>query len=38
MIMLAHGAVFDCLAEVCADGQLKDGLAESWGAAGDVKI
>jgi peptide/nickel transport system substrate-binding protein len=38
MIMLAHGAVFDCLTEVGADGQLKGELAESWDASADAKV
>ncbi|MCF6444577.1 ABC transporter substrate-binding protein [Nereida sp. MMG025] len=37
MIMMAHGAVFDCLTEVAADGQLKGELAESWEASADAK-
>ncbi len=37
MIMCAHGAVFDCLTEVGADGQLKGELAESWEASADAK-
>jgi peptide/nickel transport system substrate-binding protein len=37
MIMCAHGAVFDCLTEVGADGQLKGELAESWDASADAK-
>ncbi|SFR35457.1 ABC transporter substrate-binding protein [Litoreibacter janthinus] len=38
MIMCAHGAVFDCLTEVGADGQLKGELAESWDASPDAKV
>ncbi len=37
MITLAHGAVFDCLTEVAADGSLKGELAESWEASADAK-
>ncbi len=37
MIMCAHGAVFDCLTEVGADGALKGELAESWEASADAK-
>lgn len=37
MIMCGHGAVFDCLTEVAADGQLKGELAESWEASADAK-
>ncbi|SHF46214.1 peptide/nickel transport system substrate-binding protein [Litoreibacter ascidiaceicola] len=37
MIMCAHGAVFDCLTEIGADGQLKGELAESWEASADAK-
>ncbi len=37
MIMCGHGAVFDCLTEVGADGQLKGELAESWEASADAK-
>lgn len=37
MIMCAHGAVFDCLTEVAADGQLQGELAESWEASADAK-
>lgn len=37
MIMLAHGAVFDCLTEVRADGSLAGELAESWEASADAK-
>uniref|UniRef100_UPI004047A28A ABC transporter substrate-binding protein n=1 Tax=Yoonia sp. TaxID=2212373 RepID=UPI004047A28A len=33
----AHGAVFDCLTEVAADGSLKGELAESWEATPDAK-
>ncbi|SDW79222.1 ABC transporter substrate-binding protein [Litoreibacter albidus] len=38
MIMCAHGAVFDCLTEIGADGQLKGELAESWEASADAKV
>lgn len=37
MIMLAHGAVFDCLTEIGADGELRGELAESWEASADAK-
>jgi peptide/nickel transport system substrate-binding protein len=37
MIMMAHGAVFDCLTEIAADGSLKGELAESWEASADAK-
>ncbi|MEJ6708569.1 MAG: ABC transporter substrate-binding protein [Amylibacter sp.] len=37
MIILAHGAVFDCLTEIAADGSLKGELAESWEASADAK-
>ncbi|MGI9406669.1 MAG: ABC transporter substrate-binding protein, partial [Hyphomicrobiaceae bacterium] len=37
MIMLGHGAVFDCLTEVTADGKLVGELAESWEASADAK-
>ncbi len=37
MITLGHGAVYDCLTEVAADGSLKGELAESWEASADAK-
>lgn len=37
MIMMAHGAVFDCLTEVNASGELVGELAESWEATPDAK-
>ncbi len=37
MIMMAHGAVFDCLTEVAANGELVGELAESWEASADAK-
>ncbi|MGB0926336.1 MAG: ABC transporter substrate-binding protein [Pikeienuella sp.] len=37
MIMAGHGAVFDCLTEVAADGTLVGELAESWEASADAK-
>ncbi|MGR3502152.1 ABC transporter substrate-binding protein [Pseudaestuariivita sp.] len=37
MIMTAHGAVFDCLTEVAANGELVGELAESWEASADAK-
>lgn len=36
MNMAAHGAVFDCLTEVAANGDLKGELAESWEASADA--
>ena len=36
MIMTAHGAVFDCLTEVAANGELVGELAESWEASADA--
>jgi peptide/nickel transport system substrate-binding protein len=38
MIVMAHGAVFDCLTEIAADGSLRGELAESWEASADAKI
>lgn len=38
MITLAHGAVFDCLTEVAATGELVGELAESWEASADAKV
>ena len=35
--MTAHGAVFDTLTQVAADGQLIGELAESWEATPDAK-
>lgn len=37
MIVMGHGAVFDCLTEIAADGSLKGELAESWEASADAK-
>ncbi|QIE54908.1 ABC transporter substrate-binding protein [Pikeienuella piscinae] len=37
MQVIAHGAVFDCLTEVAADGSLKGELAENWEASSDAK-
>lgn len=37
MITVAHGAVFDCLTEVTAEGELVGELAESWSASADAK-
>jgi len=37
MINSAHGAVFDCLTEVSASGELIGELAESWEASSDAK-
>ena len=37
MIMCAHGAVFDCLTEVAANGELVGELAESSEASADAK-
>lgn len=36
MIMASHGAVFDCLTEVAANGELVGELAESWEASADA--
>ena len=36
MIMCGHGAVFDCLTEVAANGELVGELAESWEASADA--
>jgi peptide/nickel transport system substrate-binding protein len=38
MIMAAHGAVFDCLTEISASGELVGELAESWEATPDAKV
>lgn len=38
MITLAHGAVFDCLTEVAATGELVGELAESWEASADATV
>lgn len=38
MIASCHGAVFDCLTEVAADGSLQGELAESWEASADAKV
>ena len=37
MINCGHGAVFDCLTEVSASGELVGELAESWEASADAK-
>ena len=37
MIMCAHGAVFDTLTQVAADGQLIGELAESWEASSQTR-
>ena len=37
MITTAHGAVFDCLTEIAANGELVGELAESWEATPDAK-
>ena len=37
MITVGHGAVFDCLTEVAASGELVGELAESWEATPDAK-
>ncbi|WP_417605704.1 ABC transporter substrate-binding protein [Primorskyibacter flagellatus] len=37
MIMCAYGAVFDCMTEVSASGELIGELAESWEASADAK-
>ncbi|WP_299786789.1 ABC transporter substrate-binding protein [uncultured Marivita sp.] len=36
MIMAGHGAVFDCLTQVAASGELVGELAESWEASADA--
>ena len=36
MMMAGHGAVFDCLTEVAATGELVGELAESWDASPDA--
>ncbi|WP_439122103.1 ABC transporter substrate-binding protein [Marivita sp.] len=36
MIMAGHGAVFDCLTQVAANGELIGELAESWEASADA--
>ncbi len=38
MIAAAHGAVFDCLTEIGADGALRGELAEGWDASQDARI
>ncbi|MEP2531608.1 ABC transporter substrate-binding protein [Shimia sp.] len=38
MMIAAHGAVFDCLTEVGADGALRGELAESWEASPDARV
>lgn len=38
MIALGHGAVFDCLTEVAATGELVGELAESWEASADARV
>ncbi len=38
MMAAAHGAVFDCLTEIGANGALKGELAESWSASEDARI
>ena len=37
MIVTAHGAVFDCLTEIAANGELVGELAESWESTPDAK-
>ena len=37
MIMCGHGAVFDTMTQVAADGTLVGELAESWEASSDAK-
>ncbi len=37
MILTAHGAVFDCLTEIAASGELVGELAESWESSPDAK-
>jgi peptide/nickel transport system substrate-binding protein len=38
MIVAGHGAVFDCLTEVKADGTLAGELAESWETSADARV
>lgn len=38
MIAAAHGAVFDCLTEIGADGALRGELAVSWEASADARF
>ncbi len=37
MIVVAHGAVFDCLTEIAANGELIGELATDWEATADAK-
>lgn len=37
MRVVAHGAVFDCLTEIAANGELIGELAESWDASADAR-
>ncbi|MBL4812000.1 MAG: ABC transporter substrate-binding protein [Rhodobacteraceae bacterium] len=38
MKCIGHGAVFDCLTEIAANGQLTGELAESWEASPDAAV
>lgn len=38
MMAASHGAVFDCLTEIGADGALHGELAHSWDASSDARI
>ena len=38
MMAAAHGAVFDCLTEITADGALRGELAVSWKASPDARV
>ncbi|SMP05123.1 ABC transporter substrate-binding protein [Shimia sagamensis] len=38
MMAASHGAVFDCLTEIGADGGLRGELAESWTASADARV
>ncbi|MEJ6404297.1 ABC transporter substrate-binding protein [Yoonia sp. 2307UL14-13] len=38
MMAAGHGAIFDCLTEIAADGSIKCELAESWEASSDARV
>jgi peptide/nickel transport system substrate-binding protein len=38
MMAASHGAVFDCLTEIGADGALRGELAQSWDASADARV
>lgn len=38
MRVLGHGAAFDCLTEISADGALTGELATDWSASGDARV